>query len=80
MKINNEQLHNKVNDLLNKLRPHLELDGGNIEINSISSDNTVTLKWIGSCAKCERSEVTFKYCIKDFLLKEIPELKDVIEL
>ena len=66
MKINNELLHNKVNELLNKLRPHLKLDGGNIEINSNIQRQYrhFEMDWI--MCKCERSEITFKYCIKEF--------------
>ena len=80
MKIKNELLFNKINELLNKIRPHFQIDGGNIEISDITHDNIVKLKWTGSCAKCERSETTFKYSVREYLLEEVPELKDVIEL
>ena len=80
MKIKNELLFNKINELLNKLRPNFQIDGGNIEIAEITDENVVKLKWVGSCARCERSDITFKYSVREFLLEELPEIKDVIEL
>ena len=80
MKLKNEQLFERVNDTLNKLRPHFQIDGGNIEISEISEDNIVKLKWTGACAKCEKAELTMKYSVREYLMTEMPELKDVMEM
>ncbi|MGE5356756.1 MAG: NifU family protein [Deltaproteobacteria bacterium] len=80
MKIKNETLYHKVNELLDKLRPHFVIDGGGIDVVELTEENILKLKWTGACIKCERSETTFKYSVREFLLTELPELKDVIEM
>ena len=77
---NNEELYKKINNALDKMRPHFQLDGGNIEIAEITDDKIVKLRWIGSCSKCERAEISFNYSVKDYLLKEFIEIKDVVEI
>jgi Fe-S cluster biogenesis protein NfuA len=77
---NNEELYNKINNALDKMRPHFQMDGGNIEISEITDDKVVKLKWTGSCSKCERAEISFNYSVRDYLLQEIKDIKDVVEI
>lgn len=77
---NNEELYNKINSALDKMRPHFQLDGGNIEISEITEDKVVKLKWTGSCSKCEKAEISFNYSIRDYLLQEFNDIKDVVEI
>lgn len=77
---NNEELYNKINSALDKMRPHFQLDGGNIEISEITEDKVVKLKWTGSCSKCEKAEISFNYSIRDYLLQEFNDIKDVVEV
>lgn len=79
MKINNEILNSKIEELLEQMRPHFLSDGGNIEVAEITEDNVVKLRFTGACTDCERAPVTFKYSVRELLLSEIPEIKDVIE-
>lgn len=79
MKINNEILHSRIEELLNQVRPHFLSDGGNIEVAEITEDNVVKIRFLGSCTECERAPVTFRYSVRELLLSEIPEIKDVIE-
>lgn len=77
---NNDELLEKINKALDKMRPHFQLDGGNIEISEITEDKVVKLRWTGSCSKCERAEISFNYSVKDYLLREFTEIKDVVEI
>ncbi len=80
MKINNEILHSKIEELLDQVRSHFLSDGGNLEIVEITEDNVVKIRMLGSCSDCERAPVTLNYSIKELLINEIPEIKDVIQL
>jgi Fe-S cluster biogenesis protein NfuA len=77
---NNMELYNKINIALDKMRPHFKIDSGNIEIIEITDDKVVKLRWLGSCSKCGRSEIAFNYSVREYLLSEFIELKDVIEI
>lgn len=76
----NNMLATAVDQALESLRSHFIKDGGNIEVANVSEDNIVTLKWLGNCATCERSGFTFEYSVKEFLIKEFPQIKEIIEI
>jgi Fe-S cluster biogenesis protein NfuA len=67
----------KVEGVLDKIRPSLLADGGDVELVDIN-DGTVTLKLTGACAGCPFSTMTLKMGIEKILKKEIPEVKEVV--
>jgi Fe-S cluster biogenesis protein NfuA len=67
----------KVEEALNKVRPMLVADGGNVELVDVE-DGVVKVKLTGACAGCPMSEMTLKMGIEKFLKKEIPEIKEVV--
>jgi len=70
-------MQDKVEEVLNKVRPVLVRDGGNVELVSID-DGTVKVKLVGACAGCPMSTMTLKNGIERILKQEIPEVKEVI--
>jgi len=66
----------KVESTLDKIRPSLEADGGNVELVSVK-DGVVKVKLTGACAGCPMSQMTLKMGIERLLKKEIPEVKTV---
>ncbi len=66
----------KVESVLNKIRPSLEADGGNVELVSFK-DGIVKVRLTGACAGCPMSQMTLKMGIERLLKKEIPEVKSV---
>jgi len=66
----------KVELVLNKIRPSLEADGGNVELVSVK-DGVVKVRLTGACAGCPMSQMTLKMGIERLLKKEIPEIKSV---
>ena len=70
-------MRDKVEEVLNKVRPSLMRDGGNVELVDIN-DGTVKLKLVGACAGCPMSTMTLKMGIERILKSEIPEIKEVI--
>jgi Fe-S cluster biogenesis protein NfuA len=67
----------KVKEVLDKVRPALQRDGGNVELVEVS-DGTVKVKLTGACAGCPMSTLTLKNGIERILKQEVPEVKEVI--
>ncbi|MBK6784440.1 MAG: NifU family protein [Saprospiraceae bacterium] len=67
----------KVNEALDEIRPHLAVDGGNIEIVEITEDLVVKIKWLGNCAFCSMSEMTMKAGVEQAVKSRIPSIKEV---
>lgn len=70
-------MQEKVEEVLNKIRPDLERDGGNVELVEVT-DGTVKVKLVGACAGCPMSSMTLKNGIERILKQEIPEVKEVV--
>ncbi len=70
-------MQDKVEEVLDKVRPVLVRDGGNVEL--VGVDNgTVKVKLVGACAGCPMSTLTLKNGIERILKQEIPEVKEVV--
>jgi Fe-S cluster biogenesis protein NfuA len=67
----------KVEEALNKVRPALRADGGDVELVSVE-DDVVKIKLTGACQGCPMSQMTLKMGIERHLKKEIPEIKEVV--
>ena len=70
----------KVNKIIDQLRPFLQSDGGDIEVLDITDDNVVQVKLIGACGDCPFSMQTLKVGIEQALKKEIPSVKEVVAM
>lgn len=67
----------KVESVLDKVRPMLQSDGGDVELVDITDSGVVQVRLTGACKGCPMSQMTLKNGIERILLKEIPELKGV---
>jgi Fe-S cluster biogenesis protein NfuA len=68
----------KVEAALNKVRPSLMADGGNVELVEVGADGVVKVKLTGACGGCPMSQLTLKMGIERILKKEVPEVKEVV--
>jgi len=66
----------KVQEALNKIRPMLQADGGDVELVDVQ-DGIVKVRLQGMCAGCPMSQMTLKNGIEKILKKELPEVKSV---
>lgn len=66
----------KVKEALEKIRPSLQADGGDVEFVDVV-DGVVQVRLQGACAGCPMSQMTLKQGIERFLKQEIPEVKSV---
>jgi Fe-S cluster biogenesis protein NfuA len=73
-------MREKVEKALEKIRPMLAADGGNVDLVEVSADGVVKLKLTGACGCCPMSQMTLKMGIEKLLKEEIPEIKEVIAI
>lgn len=69
----------KIKEIIDKLRPFLISEGGNIEFVKYE-DNIVYIKMMGACANCEMLDLTLKEGIETSIISEIPEVKGVVNV
>jgi Fe-S cluster biogenesis protein NfuA len=67
----------KVEAALNKIRPMLQADGGNVELVAVEENGIVKVRLQGACAGCPMSQMTLKNGIERILKQEVPEVKAV---
>ena len=63
---------------LERVRPYLQSDGGDIDLLDVTEDMTVKVKLTGACHGCPYSMQTLKAGVEQALMKEVPEIKRVI--
>jgi Fe-S cluster biogenesis protein NfuA len=65
-----------VEKALEKIRPMLQRDGGDIELVEVNN-GVVKVRLTGACKGCPMSQMTLKQGVEKLLLKEVPGLKEV---
>ncbi len=73
-------LTTKVNSALEKIRPYLQSDGGDISLVEITSDNIVKVQFTGACNGCPYKMMTLKAGVEQAIIQEVPEIKEVISV
>lgn len=69
----------KIVDVIEKLRPFLVGDGGDIEFVEYK-DDVVYVKLLGACAGCSLIDYTLKDGVESAIKEEVPSVKDVINI
>ena len=67
----------KVEKALAKIRPHLQADGGDVELVDVTADGIVKVRLTGACGCCPMATMTMQQGIVKTIKKEVPEIKDV---
>jgi Fe-S cluster biogenesis protein NfuA len=70
-------LKEKVEEALNKVRPSLQADGGDVQLIDVGEDGVVKVKLQGACAGCPMSQMTLKMGIEKTLKQNVPEIERV---
>ncbi len=74
-----EIVKEKVEEILNLIRPSLVADGGNVELVDVK-DGVVSVKLTGACAGCPMSTMTLKNGIERTLKERVPDIKEVVSV
>ena len=76
-KIENQEVIEKIKAVINKVRPYLQNDGGDVEF--IRYENGVAyVKLVGACSNCPMAQMTLQDGIENALISEVPEVIKVI--
>lgn len=73
-------MKDKVADAINRIRPNLQADGGDVALVDVSDDGVVSVKLLGACHGCPMSQMTLKMGIQKYLQKEVPGVKEVVSV
>jgi Fe-S cluster biogenesis protein NfuA len=73
-----KSIKEKVVKALNRVRPYLQNDGGDIDLIEITDDLTVKVKLTGACHGCPFAMQTLKAGVEQAIMQEVPEIKNVI--
>jgi Fe-S cluster biogenesis protein NfuA len=73
-------LKKKVENVIKKIRPYLQNDGGDIKLVSVSEDGIVKVRLTGACHGCPMAAITLKNRIEVNIKKEVPEVKKVLSV
>jgi len=68
------EMRERVEAVLDRIRPAIQADGGNVELVEISPDNVVKVRLTGACVGCPMSQLTLKAGIERILKQEVPEV------
>ena len=75
-----EEIRVRVEKALEKIRPYLVADGGDIEIVDITEDMVLRVQLKGACNGCPFSMQTMKAGVEMAVKNEVPEIKEVVEI
>ena len=78
--ITDENIINKIEEALKKIRPYLEADGGDISLVEVTEDMIVKVKLMGACSSCNVSMMTLKNGVEVAIKNALPEVKEVIDV
>lgn len=68
------QLIKELDVVLDEIRPHLAVDGGNIEIVDVTEDMKLQIKWLGNCENCSMSAMTMRAGIEQTVKSKFPNI------
>ncbi|WP_424766391.1 NifU family protein [Paenibacillus sp. sgz302251] len=74
-----DTMYDEVLDVLDKLRPFLQRDGGDVELVDVE-DGIVKLRLMGACGSCPSSTITLKAGIERALLEEVEGVVEVVQV
>ena len=72
-----QELIERIDAALDDVRPHLKVDGGNVEVVDVSEDMMVQIRWMGNCESCSMSAMTMRAGIEQSIKSRIPGIKGV---
>lgn len=70
-------LKERIEKALDSIRPHLAVDGGDVEVVDVTDNMCLKIKWLGNCENCFMSVMTMKAGIEQVVMAQVPEILSV---
>ncbi len=78
MAINNiDEAERIIEASLEEVRPHLRVDGGDIELVSVSPDGIIEVRFLGECASCSLAIMTLRAGVERVLMHALPSIRRI---
>ena len=74
------RLLQRIDQALDDVRPHLAVDGGDVEVVDITEELIVHIKWLGNCQNCNMSIMTMRAGIEQAIKIKVPEVEGVLAI
>lgn len=75
--MNTEELEVKINEVLDRIRPYLQNDGGDVTFKRFEN-GVVYVSLVGACSNCPMAAMTLQDGVESALISEIPEVIKVV--
>jgi len=75
--MNSTDFDQRLQNALERVRPYLKKDGGDVTLIGMRNDGILELKWEGTCVSCPLSPMTLRAGVERVIMKECPEVKRV---
>ena len=72
-----KEIEDRVRKVLEKIRPYLKIDGGDVELIKVREDGIVEIKFLGACGLCALKPMTLRAGIERAIMHEISEIKRI---
>lgn len=72
--MSHQEILNKVEESLGKIRPFLKADGGDVRVVEFTPDYNLKLEFLGACKGCSMNKMTFKAGIEENIRRDVPEV------
>jgi Fe-S cluster biogenesis protein NfuA len=70
-------MEERIEKALDRIRPYLRADGGDVRFERFRSDGILEVKWEGTCLICPMSVLTLRAGVERVIMNEIPEVTRV---
>ena len=75
-----DTLRERVSAVIEKIRPYIKADGGDIELVDIAAGGKVSIRFSGACKGCPMSAMTLKMGVERHLKESVPEISEVVSV
>ena len=73
-------LHDRVVEVIDGIRPHIQADGGDIGLVAIEDNGIVKVKLSGACSGCPHAAQTLKMGVERAIRERVPEIREVVSV
>jgi Fe-S cluster biogenesis protein NfuA len=74
---NRAEITEKIQLVLESIRPYLQMDGGDIKLISVSDEGIVEVEFLGACNGCPISPMTLRAGVERAIMNEVPDVKRI---
>ncbi|HLT58459.1 MAG TPA: NifU family protein [Limnochordales bacterium] len=71
-------MRERVESALERIRPAVQMDGGDVQLVDVTEDGVVTVQMMGACGGCPMSMLTLKAGIERIIKSQVPEVTEIV--